>query len=273
MVVEGERQGINLDLIHRINEKDKIKNSTGGVKFDEGKNRYDLIPGYALDELAKIYTYGTKKYDDNNWRKGMKWGRIFGAMMRHAWAFWRGEDRDPESGLLHLAHAAWQCFTLMEYAKTHPELDDRFQDMKQPQTREEHFVCNKKEKIRIYLAGTTTATKYRDIVHGYFDKYKCLEIVDPMQFETQKSIAVVKEDKDAIDTCDYLVAWVQKPTFGTVMEILYAYNLRIPVLVICDNETCRIDPWLAAHTYLYFKDINSCFEYLLNECIIYQKNK
>ena len=100
-----------------------------GAKFDLGKNRYDLIPGDALDALVAVYTYGTKKYDDNNWRKGIKWGRIFGALMRHAWAFWRGEEFDKESGLPHMAHAAWQCMTLLNYCKTHPELDDRVKDL------------------------------------------------------------------------------------------------------------------------------------------------
>ena len=96
-----------------------------GAKFDIGKTRYDLIPAFSLDELAKVYTMGAEKYDDNNWRKGLKWGRIFGAIMRHLWAFWRGERLDSESGLHHLAHAAWGCFTLMEYDITHPEYDDR----------------------------------------------------------------------------------------------------------------------------------------------------
>ncbi len=106
---------------------DKFKE---GVKFDEGKNRYDLIDSYALDELAKIYTYGTVKYDDNNWRKGLKFSRIFGALMRHSWAFWRGEDNDPESGLPHMAHAAWQCFTLINFSKYQKDLDDRFIEKK-----------------------------------------------------------------------------------------------------------------------------------------------
>lgn len=265
----NEKQGITLDLIHKQIEKEQIKNNDSGIKFDQGKTRYDLIPGYPLDELAKVYTYGTQKYDDNNWRKGMKWGRLFGAMMRHAWAFWRGQNRDPESGLHHLAQAAWQCFSLMEYERTKPELDDRFKDL----VIEKYFKEVKKEKLRIYLAGTTTATKYRNIVHKFYAKYKCFELIDPMKFETQKSIKVVQEDKDAILTCDYVVAWVEKPTFGTVMEIEFAYINRIPVLVICDNEILKNDPWLQAHTYMYFNCILDCFEYLLKESIIYEKNK
>jgi len=96
-----------------------------GVKFDKQKERFDLIPSDPLWELARTYTYGAYKYENNNWRKGIRWGRIFGAIMRHLWAFWRGEDRDRESGLPHLAHAAWGCFTLLEYMRTHREFDDR----------------------------------------------------------------------------------------------------------------------------------------------------
>ena len=101
---------------------DKLKE---GVKYDKGKLRYDLIPSDALEQLAAVYTIGADKYEDNNWRKGMKWSRPFAALMRHAWAWFRGEDIDPESGLNHMIHAAWNCFTLVNYAKTHPEFDNR----------------------------------------------------------------------------------------------------------------------------------------------------
>ena len=80
--------------------------SDGAVKSDANKARYDLIPATPLDLLARIYTMGAKKYADRNWEKGMAWGRVFAAIMRHLWAFWRGEDLDPESGLPHPAHAA-----------------------------------------------------------------------------------------------------------------------------------------------------------------------
>lgn len=94
-------------------------------KFDGGKPRYDLIPAYPLDELAKVYSMGAAKYEDRGWEKGIKWSRIFAAIMRHLWAFWRGEDKDPESGLPHVIHAAWGCFALAEYKRTHPGFDDR----------------------------------------------------------------------------------------------------------------------------------------------------
>ena len=94
-------------------------------KDDTNKARFDLIPPRPLYQLAEVYTAGAKKYTDRNWEKGMKWGRIFGAVMRHLWSFWMGENNDRESGQPHLAHAAWGCLTLLEYIDTHPEMDDR----------------------------------------------------------------------------------------------------------------------------------------------------
>jgi hypothetical protein len=96
-----------------------------GKKHDLGKTRYDLIPPVALEHLAQVYTFGAKKYGDRNWEAGISWSRIFGAIMRHLWAFWRGEDLDHESKMPHLAHAACGCFMLLTYLSTHKDCDDR----------------------------------------------------------------------------------------------------------------------------------------------------
>lgn len=96
-----------------------------GKKNDHGKLRYDLIPSYPLESLAHVYTIGALKYADRNWEKGIAWGRIFAAMMRHAWAWWKGERFDPVDGQHHLASVAWCAFALIEYEITHLELDDR----------------------------------------------------------------------------------------------------------------------------------------------------
>lgn len=97
----------------------------GGIKLDQGKLRYDLITPFGLEALAQVYTYGAAKYGDRNYEDGLKWTRIFGAIMRHAWAFMRGEDLDPESGLPHMAHAAWGCLTIIHYSRAFKEGDDR----------------------------------------------------------------------------------------------------------------------------------------------------
>jgi len=97
----------------------------GGVKYDAGKPRYDLIPPELLEETAIVLTYGAVKYSERNWEKGMAWHRPFGALMRHMWAWWRGESVDPETGFSHLAHAACCIAFLIAYERRRIGADDR----------------------------------------------------------------------------------------------------------------------------------------------------
>ena len=104
-----------------------------GIKHDTGKLRYDLIPMQPLRELAHVYTLGARKYTDRNWELGIPWGRVFGALVRHAVAWWGGERHDVDDGQHHLASVAWCALALMEYERTHPELDDRGSKAQAPQ--------------------------------------------------------------------------------------------------------------------------------------------
>jgi hypothetical protein len=89
---------------------------TGGTKYDTGKPRYALLPWDAIEEVAKVMTYGAAKYDDRNWERGMSWDRPFSAAMRHLVAFWqKREDLDPESGCYHLASAACNILFLLAF--------------------------------------------------------------------------------------------------------------------------------------------------------------
>lgn len=97
---------------------------TGGRKGTK-LARFDLIPAEALEALAEVYGSGAKKYDDRNWEKGYRYGLSFAAMMRHAWAWWRGEDNDPESGHSHMAHVMWHAATLFTFRRRGSGTDDR----------------------------------------------------------------------------------------------------------------------------------------------------
>lgn len=92
-----------------------------GVKLE----RFDLVPASALRALATVYGKGSQRYADRNWEAGYPWGWSFGALQRHLWAFWGGEYLDPETGLPHLAHAAWHCFTLIHFVDGKLGVDDR----------------------------------------------------------------------------------------------------------------------------------------------------
>ena len=96
-----------------------------GTKHDTGKLRYDLIPTFGHAELARVFTIGAKKYADNNWRGGFKYGRVISAAIRHLEAFRRGEKYDPEDGQLHLSSLAWCAYILMEFDEFNIGEDDR----------------------------------------------------------------------------------------------------------------------------------------------------
>ena len=77
-----------------------------GRKFDNGKPDYSLVPAEVLEEVVKVLTWGATKYDRDNWKKvPYALPRYFAAAQRHIWAIQKGEQRDPESGFHHLAHA------------------------------------------------------------------------------------------------------------------------------------------------------------------------
>ena len=110
----------------RTEEEQKQMNQESAARFNQGKTRFDLIPAWPLEELAKVYTYGTKKYSDDNYRKGMRWRvDVLGCVFRHIWKWVRGEKFDQESGLHHLSHACWNCFCLMIYERNNIGIDDR----------------------------------------------------------------------------------------------------------------------------------------------------
>ena len=85
------------------------------VKFDAGKVGLDLLPAEALEEVARVLDHGAARYGAHNWREGMSWTRLIGAALRHTFAIMRGEDRDPETRLLHSAHAVAGLLFLTSY--------------------------------------------------------------------------------------------------------------------------------------------------------------
>lgn len=92
-----------------------LKEVDNGRKDDVHKLRYDLFTREALDQIAMVLTFGANKYTDRNWEKGISYGRVFGATMRHLWAWWGGETLDKESGISHLAHAGCNIVFLLTY--------------------------------------------------------------------------------------------------------------------------------------------------------------
>ncbi len=75
-----------------------------GVKHDQTKRRWTLLPWSALAEVVDVLEFGARKYAVDNW-KHVGRDRYVDAMIRHVVAYVAGEREDAESGLHHLAHA------------------------------------------------------------------------------------------------------------------------------------------------------------------------
>lgn len=98
------------------------------LRHNKDKIPLSMIPAHALEEIGKIFAFGAQKYSRNNWRRGLSWNELVDSCLRHISAFQQGQDVDPESKQLHIAHAATNLLMLIEQYETHPELDDRYHE-------------------------------------------------------------------------------------------------------------------------------------------------
>lgn len=88
-----------------------------GKKYDGGKPMLALLPFIALIEIGKVMTFGAAKYGKDNW-KLVEPAKYEHALFRHLFAWMSGEDRDEETGLLHLAHAGCNILFLLYFKIT-----------------------------------------------------------------------------------------------------------------------------------------------------------
>ena len=87
-----------------------------GAKLDDGKVLAGVLAdfSYALQAVAVVGTFGARKYSRGGWQKvdaGEE--RYTDALWRHLLAE-RHEEKDPDSGLLHAAHLAWNALARLE---------------------------------------------------------------------------------------------------------------------------------------------------------------
>jgi hypothetical protein len=102
----------------------RVVSATGGAKGKKLAQLGALDPA-SLMEVAKIAGFGSTKYARMNFVLGYDWSLSYDAMQRHLHAFWNGDDYDDESGLYHIAHAAWHCLALLTFLMRDLGTDDR----------------------------------------------------------------------------------------------------------------------------------------------------
>lgn len=90
------------------------KDGSGKDDRADGKPRWELLPLDAIEEIVRVYTMGAEKYADDAWKTiPDAHRRYLAALFRHIAAYERGERKDKESGLSHLAHAAWNAIAIL----------------------------------------------------------------------------------------------------------------------------------------------------------------
>jgi hypothetical protein len=109
-------------------EKSDVITPTEGVKYDQDKVDFTLIPPYALLAVAKNLTAGLKKYKErDNWKKVPEAKeRYMKALYRHLEAIRRGEIFDPdalEPNTTHMSAVIANAMFLQEFMDN-PELKD-----------------------------------------------------------------------------------------------------------------------------------------------------
>lgn len=100
-------------------EGPKIEIGDQTAKSDAGKPRLSLVPPQIMYQIAAVREYGTAKYGDDpeNW-KYVELDRLWDACLRHITAAWENYTaRDPDSGLMHISHAACNLAFLLQAIK------------------------------------------------------------------------------------------------------------------------------------------------------------
>jgi hypothetical protein len=77
-----------------------------GIKYDQGKPDWYLLPLASVREIVKVLTIAhvVKGYAEYNWQL-VEPRRYWSALFRHLDYYQEGEQYDKETGLSHLAHA------------------------------------------------------------------------------------------------------------------------------------------------------------------------
>ena len=89
------------------------ESSTGAQREKLAEPTYDLVPYTEITEaFVRVSEVGAEKYEPWNWSKGLPRVQIISSLLRHTFAYLRGQDRDPETGLLHTDHILWNAAVL-----------------------------------------------------------------------------------------------------------------------------------------------------------------
>jgi len=136
-----------LEIIDNI-RKEPVKKE--GMKFDDNKLQWHLLPMDAIEEEIKVLMVGVEKYLPNNWQKvpdGII--RYINASFRHLSEIVKmlnedktlediSEMKDPDTGLHPLAHIACDIHFALSLLSKYNSFDDEIWKRRIKEIREEY---------------------------------------------------------------------------------------------------------------------------------------
>jgi nucleoside 2-deoxyribosyltransferase len=119
--------------------------------------------------------------------------------------------------------------------------------------------------MKVYLCGPINgctdaeAKDWREMV-----KTRLSDTLDPMRrdyrrFEDSYYERIVEEDLDDIKESDVLLVNCSGPSWGTAMEIFFAHQHDIPVVVV-HPPGMKISPWLRYHSTKFFNSFDGAIK-------------
>jgi len=127
---------------------------------------------------------------------------------------------------------------------------------------------HRENTMRVYLAGPIFGCTDKECKHWRARARAALlgvEVLDPMERDYRYSERdiyrkIVKDDKSAIDRCDLLLVNFLRPSVGTSMEILYAWERKKHVLIF--TEAQALSPWLLFHSNAVVRSLEDAVAYI-----------
>ena len=110
------------EFMKALSDRDKQEQA---LRYNQGKLQWSLVDFDSLEGLVRVLEHGAAKYAPDNWKKGMPVTQVSESLMRHLFAFLRGEDVDPESGCRHLSHVMCNTMFLEYIMREKPHYDNR----------------------------------------------------------------------------------------------------------------------------------------------------
>jgi nucleoside 2-deoxyribosyltransferase len=124
--------------------------------------------------------------------------------------------------------------------------------------------------MKVYLCGPINGRSDDDCrVWREAAKSALPDTLDPMrrdyrgrEAEAEAVDEIVELDKIDVCACDALLVYFDRPSVGTSMEMLFAWE-RGKLVVLVDRSSAPLSPWLAYHAHKVTRSLDEALAFLL----------